>query len=212
MKQTDENIVIGDTTDKCYKDNLVATNKYSIESPYLPPNTNEEETIFKRYPIEIQTFISTHSPLITANAFTLSFYQGKDLYGLDMCVELIKNLKSEYPNIGLLFALAKKGNKTQKTYLDQVQKTILELDLEKNICIFTNKNEIWPLIKKSDLFVRPTLSDGHSLSVQEANDLNIPVIASNVCLRPKTSILFENENILDFIGKTKTSLNDLGTP
>ena len=92
MKQADETIVIGDTTDKCYKDNQVASNNYSIESPYLPPNTDEEEAIFKRYTPEIHNFINTHSPIITANAFTLSFYKGKDLYGLDMCIELIKDL------------------------------------------------------------------------------------------------------------------------
>jgi glycosyltransferase involved in cell wall biosynthesis len=210
MKQADKKIVIGDTTDRCYKENNVQSENYSIESAYLPPKASEEQAILKKYPLKIIEFIETHSPLLIANAFTLSLYKGKDLYGLDICIDLIKKLKKKSPKIGLLFALATEGNEEQKAYLAQMQKIIARLDLEKNICIFTNKHEIWPLIKKADLFVRPTLSDGHSVSVQEADDLGIPIIASNVCIRPHNTILFEKSNLADFIDKTETSLHSIG--
>ena len=46
-------------------------------------------------------------------------------------------------------------------------------------------------MKKVDVFLRPTLSDGASVSVQEALWCGTPVVASDVCLRPREVALFK---------------------
>jgi glycosyltransferase involved in cell wall biosynthesis len=201
-KKIDHVVVIGDTTNKCYIDNKVTTKKnYSIESPYLPPNIKEEHNIYKKYPQSLHNFIKTRTPLLTANAFALTLINNKDLYGFDMCIDLIKDLKAMHPNIGLIFGIAK--NK-EKKYLEKLKTIIKDLSLEKNIFIFISNEEFWPLIKRSDIFLRPTLSDGHSVSVKEACELHIPTIASNVCIRPEKTILFQAANKNDFYQKANT--------
>ena len=60
-----------------------------------------------------------------------------------------------------------------------------------------------------DLFVRPTLSDGASVSIEEALWANIPVVASNVCQRPAQVMLYDlyhEDALYDAITKHLMSL------
>ena len=47
---------------------------------------------------------------------------------------------------------------------------------------------------KTDVFVRPSITDGDSVSIRECLSLGVPVIASNAVSRPPECILFENRN------------------
>lgn len=195
IKKCDNVVVIGNTTEKCYVDNKV--NKIrSIESPYLPPDLSDDQVIFKRYPETVRNFISSHKPLISANAGCPSFVNGKDLYGIDTCVELINTLKNKYQNVGLILGIGSEGTPEQAKYLEQIREKIIALSLENHICLFINKDEFWPITKRSDIFIRPTLSDSFGISVQEALDCGITAIASDVCNRPSGTILYTSNEQL----------------
>jgi glycosyltransferase involved in cell wall biosynthesis len=208
IKRADKVVVIGNTTDKCYKDNFVKTKNYSIESPYLKPNFDEEKDILEKYPTRVLEFIKKRSPLITANAFMPVLIDNEDLYGFDMCVELIKKLKDKHKNIGLIFAVCKRGTENNKAYFETIKEEIKNYGLEKNFCFFINDKEFWPIIKQSDVFVRPTLSDSFGISVQEAIDCGVPAIASDVCVRPERTILFTKKSSVDFVNKVDTALKN----
>jgi glycosyltransferase involved in cell wall biosynthesis len=47
------------------------------------------------------------------------------------------------------------------------------------------------LMSACDVFLRPTLEDGDSISVREALAMGVPVVASNVGARPAGAILFD---------------------
>ncbi|MBU1007687.1 glycosyltransferase [Candidatus Dependentiae bacterium] len=208
IKKIDACVVIGNTTDQCYLDNKIEKIKnYSIESPFLPPNLDEEKTILREYPTKTDTFIKTHTPLISANAFAPILVDNKDLYGFDACIELIKELKKIYSSIGIIFGICKIETNEQKKYFEQIKKIIKELDLETNFYFIASSSEFWPLIKQSDIFVRPTRSDSFGISVQEAITLGVPAIASDVCIRPQETILFKTENTIDFVEKVMKSLS-----
>lgn len=49
--------------------------------------------------------------LISANAFRLVVEDGLDLYGLDLLIDLIYDLRKDGINAGLLFCLPEIGNK-----------------------------------------------------------------------------------------------------
>lgn len=51
----------------------------------------------------------------------------------------------------------------------------------------------------ADVFLRLNRQDAYGISVQEALDLGVPVIASNVCERAKGAFLFENGSETDFL-------------
>jgi glycogen synthase len=46
------------------------------------------------------------------------------------------------------------------------------------------------LLAKADVFVRPTLADGDSISVREALALGVPCVASNVAVRPEGTVTY----------------------
>ena len=62
------------------------------------------------------------------------------------------------------------------------------------------------LMSRSDVFLRPTLSDGDSISVREAISLGVPVVASRIGARPAGATLFESGNVEDLLSKLDLAL------
>lgn len=206
IKTVDKVICIGDITYNSYCDNKVVLPAYSLEAAFLPPDYSEEKSILATYPESLDNFVKKHRPLLVANAFQLSLLNGRDLYGFDLCIDLIARLKAEYENIGLVFFLAQIGD---RTYFQKMMKTIKKLNIEEHIFIAKGRGELWPLLKQADVFVRPTLSDSFGISVAEALDLGVPAVASNVCRRQKGAILFQCGNKEDFVITVKKQLQEL---
>lgn len=175
-----------------------------VKNAFLPPPLEEESKIITTYEEGLIDFIQTKKPLIVANAYALVFHNKEDLYGLDMCIELTKLLKKDFPYVGFLFALA--NEKTNNFYFEKMKNRVKQLNLQKNFCFMIGQKELWPIFKKADLIVRPTNTDGDSISVREALFFNIPVIASDVCDRPEGTKLFKNRNLADLYKKTKEIL------
>ena len=61
---------------------------------------------------------------------------------------------------------------------------------------------------KGTIFIRPTNTDGDSISVREALYFDIPCISSDVVPRPPGTIVFKNRNTDDLIIKIKDVLNN----
>lgn len=204
-----ESIYVVNTKIKDFIINEIKINsgKIKVQPPFLCPPLEEEEGIWKTYNKEMLTFIKKCKPLLVANANRITFYNGIDLYGLDMCVDLVFHLKKIYPKIGFLFALAEVNG---KRYYERVNKRIDELGIRENFCFMTEQKELWPLFKKADLIVRPTNADGDAVSIREALYFNCKVVASDVCERPKGTVLFRNRNIIDLMNKVKQILNNRG--
>lgn len=192
MQKVNLAIVMGNTTEQCYIDNKIERATRS-ESPFLPPDLSEEQTLLKNYPTSIHEFLRSHSPIISANAFAPILIGGKDLYGFDTSISLMQKLKTKYPNIGLIFGICKNETPEQKQYFAKIQKLVQKLNLTKNILLLFSKGEFWPIIKSSDVFIRPTLSDSFGISVQEAIFFDVPAFATRVCERPEGTILFETQ-------------------
>ena len=151
-------------------------------------------------------FIESHTPVISAGAFRISFYDGQDLYGIDMCVELCANLKTIYPQIGFVFCLPDIGD---NDYFSKMKLEIKDKNIENNFLFITQPlDNVYLIWQKSDIFVRPTVSDGDAVSLREALSLKTPAVASDVVLRPERTILFKNRDINDFTLKVKDLLKN----
>lgn len=170
---------------------------------FLPPFIRKEESA--EIPQEIWKFISNHIPIISANAFKIVFYKGQDLYGIDMCIDLCANLRQNYPKIGFVFCLPDIGD---YKYFNKMKLKIKEKKLEDNFLFQTKPCELYPVIMKSNVFVRPTITDSYGVSVAEAMHFKIPAVASDVCIRPEGTILFKNRDINDFTIKVKNVLDN----
>lgn len=205
LKSIDTLVVVGSHILEDYKNRkLQLPKEIIIEPAFLPPPIDEEEKILKTYPKELFDFIDNHSYIITANAFQISFHQGIELYGLDMCIELTSKLKKDCSDIGFIFALANEN--ANKEYLEKMKQKIKEFDIEDNFYFLTGQKELWPLFKKADLMIRPTTTDGDALSIREAMYFRCTAIASDVSDRPDGTIVFRSRDINDLYIKTKEVL------
>ena len=168
--------------------------KVSVVSPYLPPLVKQEE--ITAVPPSVWTFIAAHRPVISANAFAIIRDKGVDLYGIDMCVELCAALKKLYPAVGLVFFLP---DIRDYEYFHELKRRIAEKGIGDNFLFQTRPCQLYPVIMKSDIFVRPTVVDSYGVSVAEAIHFKVPAVASDVCLRPEGAVLFKRRDEADFI-------------
>lgn len=178
--------------------------KVIVKDAFLPPPLEDEPKILATYPDEMRNFMEVQRPLIVANAFQLADWNGIDLYGLDMCIELIHRLKKKYPSVGLLFALANEQYRTD--YYAKMRRLIADYGLQRNVYFLTDQHELWPILKDCDVMVRPTCTDGYGVSVAEALYFNRPAVASDVCKRPEGCAVFRNRDMDDFEAKVRQVL------
>lgn len=174
-----------------------------VRHAFLPPAVEEEAAIVASYPPEVLEFVRGARPLVVANAFKIVFREGRDLYGLDMCVRLTAQLKKDYPEARLLFALAEAGD---AEYLSRMRREADALGVGESVYFMTGQRELWPLIKRADLFVRPTVSDGYAVSVAEARYFGRPVVASDAAPRPAGVLTFRTRDDADFRSKCLAAL------
>ncbi|MGA9997233.1 MAG: glycosyltransferase family 4 protein [Pyrinomonadaceae bacterium] len=184
--------------------NVALPERVSVKDSFIPPPPEDEELILKTYPPDLLAFIAQRRPLIIANAPRIVFYKDVDLYALDMCVHLVASLKQEFANVCLLFALAEIGD---EEYFAQINRLVDKLSIRENFSFLIGQKELWPLFREADLMVRPTNTDGISVSVAEALYFGCPAVASDAVERPAGTIIFRNRDGEDFLRKCEEALN-----
>jgi glycosyltransferase involved in cell wall biosynthesis len=172
-------------------------NKPIYEIPaFIFPVADDETGAIPQY---ILDFINSKNFIICANASSIQFYDNKDLYGIDMCIDLTEKLKKSGWDVGMVFCIPQINN-TQ--YFNKLKNIIKDKKIESKFLFVNEKMELYPIIKRSNLFLRPTNNDGYGVSIAEAIYSNIPAIASDVCVRPQGSIVFKSRDMEDLYNKT----------
>ena len=169
---------------------------YDVIPAFLPPLRCTHDL-----PADVRQFIDSARDrgcaLLCANASRLTKYHGEDLYGLDLCLELVADLAGRSDvNPALVYAVSypAAGN---PLYLN-ARKLIVERGLEDRVCLYNKPLDFVALMTYCDVVLRPTTTDGDALTVREALYLGVPVIASDVAKRPEGTILFSNRDEADF--------------
>jgi glycosyltransferase involved in cell wall biosynthesis len=165
----------------------------------------DESRIVARYSNDTRKFLSERRPLLAANASQIVFASGEDLYGLDLCVDLVLALRSEFPGIGLLFALANPTSHPE--YLAAIRERIAAANAGQHFHFLTGQQELWPVFKYATLMLRPTTGDGYAVSVAEALALGCAVLASDAVERPSGVHLFRSRDLQDLIAQARTILS-----
>jgi len=170
-----------------------------VITPFITPDMNSHR---ERLPEIIASFLSCHETVVCANGSNLDFFNGEDIYGLDMAVELCRQLQ-ETGDIGIIYCLTRITN---PEYFEQIRERIAAYQLEQQFLIYTAPVEFWQVIAESAVFIRPTRTDSFGISVAEGILLQKPTIASDACDRPRGTILFRSGDQADLLEKTLTVL------
>jgi glycogen(starch) synthase len=128
----------------------------------------------------LRPWILAHRPVLS----TALFFRPE--YGFEALVAAVVRLRRRHPSLGCLVM----GAGEQR---DLAETLVREAGLETHVLLLGDvKHETClRLMSMSDVFVRPTLRDGDSISVREALALGVPVVASRTASRPAGPILFE---------------------
>lgn len=122
-----------------------------------------------------------------------------EIYNAPLAFEYLRRNKANYK---MLFMVGNKLDSDEK-YL---QELLIEYDIGNSVKILFDKNLV-SYVNNCDFLLRPNLSDGYGVSLQEAMDLGVPAIASDVCERPKGTIVFKNNDIEDLSSKIESMNN-----
>lgn len=210
IRNIDQYICVG-LKEKEKLSKFVSSNNIRLLTSYIHPH--EDRYDFLKLPESVRLFIEKSDFLISANG-NIKFYNQEDLYGIDMLIELMNELTKKKYNAHLLIALlgVNDHSKEEQKYYLSLKDRIVSYKLEKKIMIFEVENtELFPILKRSNLFVRPTNTDSFGISVAEAIYAKIPAIASDVCERPSGTLIFESRNMLELLQVTEKVIKKLNT-
>jgi glycogen(starch) synthase len=151
-------------------------------------------------PRKIEEFLGTHHPLLCATGFY------EQVYGFELAIRGLTELKRTYKNIGLVL-IANRIN--SRKYEDMIEEYGLRNDIL--LCGDIPHDKCLSIFSRASLFLRPTLYDGDSLSVKEALALGVPVVASRTEFRPEGVVTFRINDVRDMIEKVEGVLQGVNT-
>lgn len=186
MRVADEIICVN----KDIKDSLGIDRAY-VKEAFIPPVDTKDSSL----PNEINRFIDSvpESMLLCANAYRLIRHDGKDLYGLAQCLSVARKAKLENEKIAIVFVVGTVMASDDLYY--SAKKIIKDEELEAYISLYPHSLNFLALMRRSDIVLRPTITDGDALTIREAIFLGKPVIASDVVARPAGTTLYRSENV-----------------
>lgn len=174
--------------------------KYVLLPAFLPPDLEGEPSL----PKEINQWIecarqNPNSFLLCSNAWNLVLHEGVDLYGLDICIEAMKQLKNSDIKYYLVFVVA--SNSDQHDRMAKYKELIVDYELSDQILIWEQPISFVRLLQKCDLVLRTTNTDGDALSIREALYYGKQVLASDIVKRPEGIYLFKTREVDDLVNK-----------
>ncbi|WP_069469667.1 glycosyltransferase [Candidatus Marithrix sp. Canyon 246] len=175
-------------------------NKIKIISPFLMPEnySNEYISLFLKYR-------KSNLKILFFYAYKLSFNtDGKDVYGFDTLIEAFKKINENVILILLIPAM----NNEEKKYYDKIIGQLDNKDKKRVILKNYTNIEGWQYIQSSDIFIRPTITDGDALSVREALYMDKYTVVSDCTVRPDGVTLFKTSDHLNLAKKVNDLLNN----
>lgn len=162
--------------------------RVSVIPAFIPPADSNGEL-----PEWLENYIASKDVIVSANGSSTELYNGADLYGCDMLIELCRRLRS-HMDIGFVYCLSRNYITDAANY-EALAERAAELG---DSFRFVHEDVDFPqVLRRSQLFIRPTATDGDAISLREAISLRVPSLASDASVRPQGSIIFRSRELDD---------------
>lgn len=158
-------------------------------------------------PAPLANYMQRHEKNIVFYGHGFMLHEGNDIYGFSDAIKLFAELvESKGRSIGLVLCISDVHNTEKIDELHKMSKAEGVDDLIYwQIGPLSNMNAVW---SETDVYIRPTYTDGDSVAVREALDMGVQVVASDVCWRPDGVMTYQYGNMNDFICKVNKALQD----
>jgi len=179
----------------------LVTAKFSCINPFMEPTDEEVDIAKESLPSNVEKALSDFKQVFVISAWRLVIENGNDLYGIERTCKIFKDLSQSHPSAALIVCIGDPNENAE--LLNKIKNSIQE---DPNIIFWEHCSNSWSIFSEKTIYLRPTSTDGNSISIHEALFFKSPVIASNVVSRPKGCTLFEYVNDEDYINKIKLKI------
>lgn len=159
-------------------------NNLEVVSPFLPPTSIEQGRAELETPLKVKEFISRMERVIVVSAWRYIKEAGIDLYGIESAIDCFKSL--DYGDVGLVLCIG--DGQFNRKYIEQL---VAEFSGQQNMILWEGCHSSWVLFSEKAVYLRPTSTDGNSISIHEALYYKALVLASDVVERPKNCFLYK---------------------
>lgn len=166
-------------------------NKKNIETVFLPAYVPPVE-------VSLVSIKKDGRIYFLYSVWKISKKLSEEIYNIPLAFQFLKNNKEKFKMLFLV------GNKDISD-IDYLNKLISEYDLANDVEILFGKNLI-TYVQNCSFLLKTNKVDGYGVALQEAMDLGVPAIASDVCVRPKGTVLFKDNDIDDLSQKVNATL------
>lgn len=165
----------------------IDANKLSVIPAFLPPT--EEEKSEHHIPDAVSQFIAGREKVIGTHGWFGYFVNGDHVYSFDHVAALAQEIASSGRNIGLYTVISGSYEDSHREKIKTLQEKLSD-----HWMIVESPFSCAALYEKTDLFIRPTVTDGDSVSIRECLSAGVPVLASDAVPRPRQSRLYQSRN------------------
>jgi glycogen(starch) synthase len=149
-------------------------------------------------PREIEAFAGAHSPLIASISGWYDFYGSQDL------AVAVRELRATTdPNLGLVLMVKGGGDAGFRAELLDL---LTREGLDDAVLVREDERAVFPILRRSHVFVRTPHHEGDAISVREALAVGTRVVASDVGFRPVGVIRYRPADAGDLAARLRDAL------
>ena len=182
--------------------------RYEMMPAFLPPIEELENDLPEEIVAWIQKVRSDSSAiLMCSSSSNINDYNGVDLYGNDMSIDSVRllNKRNNGKTFYLLMIIHRSENNPirLKEYQDKIAK-----ESSDKILLITKPASFVRIMKAADVVLRPTNTDGDSITIREALYYGKATVASDCAERPEGTYVFKTRDLQDYCNKIELAIEE----
>mgnify|MGYP003978446267 CR=1 FL=1 len=185
------------------EDIRIPTNKMLLQPAFLKPFMEDQQELDDKLIQKVERLRKSREKLFILSGLPCP------LYGIDKFFKALSTIKEKKFGVVVIFYSPIKQLQNQfYKYKEELDCTINSFGEVVVLANDVNNDTFIKIISICDIYVRPTATDGDSVTVREALALRCQVLASSVSHRPEGCALFDIERIDLFTELLSRSLDD----
>jgi hypothetical protein len=206
IKRFDKLWLVGEHLKKNYVENFITmpTNVF-VKTPYIAVSPEVMEHDYENVPNTIRHLIENNEHVFMNSSSQDITDLSVDIYGIQSSIEAFSTIQ----NSGTHLIISHTYHNAQ--IAKQIQELCLKFGIVGSVSYVKGDFPLWATFSQITAFLRTTKTDGDSVSIKEALDSGVNVIASNVVPRPEGVLTYDvnDTNELAAIMKNVISPADL---